>query len=33
MIPESQVLVGVALAMLAGVFNGLFALPMKFLRQ
>lgn len=33
MIPESQVLVGVALAMLAGVFNGLFALPMKFMRQ
>ena len=27
--PESQVLAGVALAMLAGVFNGLFALPLK----
>jgi len=33
MMPESQVLVGVALAMLAGVFNASFALPMKFMRQ
>lgn len=33
MIPESQVLVGVALAVLAGVLNGSFALPMKFMHQ
>jgi L-rhamnose-H+ transport protein len=33
MIHGSQVVVGVTLAMLAGVLNGSFALPMKFMRQ
>jgi L-rhamnose-H+ transport protein len=31
--PESQTLVGIALVVLAGVLNGLFALPMKLMRR